>query len=678
MGLMEGFFHPHSVAIVGSMSPGKLGSILAWQILQGGFRGKLCAVNPKAEGILGIPGYSAPSDIPDRPDLAIIVAPAPTVASILEDCGKSGIRGAVIITSGFSEVGNRSGDEEIQEAARRHGIRFIGPNCAGIANPGINFFPTLEVRTSAGGIGLITQSGAIGGMILGRAQQRDLGISKFISYGNGSDLTQVDFLNYLAEDEDTKVVALYIESVSSGRAFMNALAECSRRKPVLVIKAGRTSAGTRATASHTGSMAGSDAVYAAAIRSSGAIRVDTVDALLDICKGFTQISHLNGKKIIIVTNSGGPGVLTADHAEEIGLSVPEPGPDLQAHLRTFLPGHCSIRNPIDLTVEGTEESYRNTLKSTLPDYDAAIAINVGTSYLDNLALARGVVDGAKDSGKPVLACFVPEQLMTESTDLMKTAGIACYSSGEQAVSVLAEIANYAGQRSKRIEKKMIPSSGETRRLPGSGKMLEPEAMAWLKENGIPVPNFWVAASAQEAVQACEKLGYPTVMKVVSPDILHKSDVGGVVVGIRDADAARQAFEAIQKSALGKDFRGAVVYPMVKDAQEVLLGLSTDPQFGPVVAFGLGGIYTEIWRDIVLRVAPVEPEEALEMIHEIRAIALLKGARGKPPYDLGALAKTISTFSRLPFLYPQISEVDLNPVFVRQDGLVVGDVRVITQ
>ncbi len=672
------FFTPQSVAIIGSMSPGKLGAILTGQILQGGYRGYLCAVNPKSEGMQGIPAYTSPSAIPTVPDLAIIVSPASTVAAVLDECGQAGIRSAVIITSGFSEVGNHEGEQEIKAVARRHGIRFIGPNCAGIANAGFDFFPTLEVRTAAGGIGLITQSGALGGVVLGRAQQRELGISKFISYGNGSDLSEVDFLDYLARDEATKVVALYIESVTNGRAFMDALAECSRRKPVLVIKAGRTSAGTRATASHTGSMAGSDAVYSAAIRASGALRVRTVDALLDICEGFTRLPHLSGKKIIIVTNSGGPGVLTADHAEELGLNVAEPGPELQAQLRTFLPGHCSLKNPIDLTVEGTEEGYRKTLISALQDYDAAVAINVGTSYLDNLALARGVTDGASSCAKPVLASFVPEQLMTGSTDYLKQAGIPCYPSGEQAVSVLAEIARYEEHHSKPVGKKNVPVAVDARKLPGNSKMLEPEAMAWLKENGIPAPEYAVAVSAEEAIRACEKLGYPTVMKVVSPDILHKSDVGGVIVGIHDADAARQAFEAIRKSAQGKDFRGVVLYPQVKDAQEVLLGLSIDPQFGPVVAFGLGGIYTEIFRDIVLRVAPIDASEAMEMIHEIRGIKLLQGARGKPPYALETLAQTLAAFSRLPFIYPQIGEIDLNPVFLRTNGLIVGDVRVITR
>jgi acetyltransferase len=673
---LKSFFYPKSVAIIGSMSPGKLGAMLARQILEGGYSGSLAAVNPKSEGAEGISGYSSTAAIPQTPDLALIVSPAATVANMLDDCGKAGIRAAVIITSGFSEAGNSKGEQEIVQVARKHGIRFIGPNCAGIASAGFDFFPTLELRAPAGAVGLISQSGALGGVVLGCAQQRKLGISKFISYGNGSDLSQVDFLRYLAEDGETKVVALYIESVNDGRAFMEALSECVRHKPVLVIKAGRTSVGRRATASHTGSMAGSDAVYDAAIRASGAIRVRSVEALMDLCEGFIQAAPVSGRKLLIVTNSGGPGVLAADLAEEIGFNVSEPLAELQAQLRTFLPGHCSLKNPIDLTVEGTEEGYRKTLQILLKDYDAAVAINVGTSYLDNLALGRGVVEGARSSGKPVMASFVPEQLMAESTAYMKQNGVIDFPSGERAVSVLAEMARYESHRSLFSKKKPVQTNLESRALPADGYMLEPQAMIWLKENGIPVPEFYLATSADEAVQACERLGYPTVMKVVSPDILHKSDVGGVVVGIRNAKAARKAFGSIQQSAQGKVFCGAVVYPMIKQAQEVLLGLSNDPQFGPVVAFGLGGIYTEIWRDIVLRVAPVDPDEAMEMIHQIKAIKLLTGARGTPPCDLETLAQTLSNFSRLPFLYPEIGEVDLNPVFLLPKGLVVGDIRVI--
>jgi acetate---CoA ligase (ADP-forming) len=670
------FFYPKAVAIIGSMSPGKLGAILAKQILEGGYGGSLAAVNPKAEGAEGISGYTCTSAIPQTPDLALIVSPAATVATMLDDCGKAGTRAAVIITSGFSETGNSKGEQEILQAARKHGIRFIGPNCAGIASAGFDFFPTLELRAPAGGVGLISQSGALGGVVLGCAQQRQLGISKFISYGNGSDLSQVDFLRYLAEDDETKVVALYIESVNDGRAFMEALSECARRKPVLVIKAGRTSVGRRATASHTGSMAGSDAVYDAAICASGAIRVRSVEALMDLCEGFIQTPPVLGNKLLIVTNSGGPGVLAADLAEESGFNVSEPSAELQAELRTFLPGHCSLKNPIDLTVEGTEEGYRKTLQILLKEYDAAVAINVGTSYLDNLALGRGVAAGAFGSGKPVMASFVPEQLMFESAAYMKQNGVVDFPSGERAVSVLAEMTRYEQHHSLVSKKKKHQTDWEAHPLPENGFLLEPQAMSWLKENGIPVPEFYLAENADEAVQACEMLGYPTVMKVVSPDILHKSDVGGVVVGIGDAKAARKAFGSIQQSAQGKVFCGAVIYPMIKQAQEVLLGLSNDPQFGPVVAFGLGGIYTEIWRDVVLRVAPVDPDEAMEMIHQIKAIKLLTGARGAPPSDLETLAKTLSIFSQLPFQYPEIGEVDLNPVFLMPKGLVVGDVRVI--
>jgi acetate---CoA ligase (ADP-forming) len=672
----KSFFYPQGVAIIGSMTPGKLGALLAGQIQEGGYRGSLCAVNPKAQGAPGIPGYASAGAIPQQPDLALVVSPAATVAAALDDCGRAGIHAAVIITSGFSETGNHNGEEEIARVARQYGIRYIGPNCAGIASAGYDFFPTLELRTRAGGVGIITQSGALGGVLLGAAQQRNLGISKFISYGNGSDLSQVDFLRYLAEDDETKVVAVYIESVSDGRLFMEALSDCARRKPVLAIKAGRTSAGKRATASHTGSMAGSDAVYDAALRSSGAIRVRSVEALVDLCEGFMHIPPVTGKRIGIVTNSGGPGVLAADHAEDLGLNVPEPSAEAQAGLRVFLPGHCSLKNPIDLTVEGTEDGYRKTLQILLKEVDAAVAINVGTPYLDNLSLARGVVDGARESGKPVLTNFLPAQLMAESSAYLAENGMINYPSGERAVSVLREMSRYGEMRGRLAAQKPTASGAETRPLPGDGPMLEPQAMAWLRENGIPVPEYRVAASADEAVEACEQLGYPTVMKVVSPDILHKSDAGGVIVGIRDATAARKAFADIQRAAQGKTFCGAVIYPLVRDAQEVLLGITRDPQFGPVVAFGLGGIYTEILRDFSLAVAPVDEQEAMAMIHEIKAIQLLKGARGKAPCDLEALARTLAAFSQLPFRYPEIAEIDLNPVFLLPKGLVVGDVRVI--
>jgi len=678
---LERLFYPRGVAVVGSMSPGKLGCELVKQMLAGGYAGDLFAVNPKAEGFGGVPGCASVAGIGRPVDLAVIVSPPATVAGVLGDCGAAGVPAALVITSGFSEVGNRTGEAEILAAARKFNIRMVGPNCAGIANTSCGLYPTLELRPPAGNVALVSQSGALGGAVLARAQELGLGISKFVSYGNGADLTQVDFLRYLAGDAETSVVALYIESVRSGREFMDALEACCRAKPVVVIKAGRTSVGKRATASHTGSMAGSDAVYDAAIRQSGAIRVRSVDDLIDQCIAFSSLPPARGRRMLIVTNSGGPGVLAADQAEEAGLEVGEPSQAAQERLREFLPAHCSLKNPIDLTVEGTREGFRRTFETLLGEYDLGLAMNVSTPYLDTLSLAQGIVEGSAGSGKPVTANFLPTQLAGEGVERLKAGGIPNFLSGERAVNALAAMARYSAFQADAHHRPgrkpwAAESSEEPRGLPGSGQMLEPEAMAWLRENGIPVPPFRHVSSPEEAAAACREVGFPAVMKVVSPQILHKSDVGGVVVGIGDEAAALEAFAAMRRAAQGKEFCGAVVYPQLSGGQEVLVGLSHDPQFGPVVAFGLGGVYTEIWKDVALRVAPVDRDTAREMIAEIRSARLLQGARGRKPADLEALADLLVRFSGLPFRYPEIGEIDLNPVFVFPEGLFVGDVRVI--
>jgi acetate---CoA ligase (ADP-forming) len=679
---LENLFTPHSLAVIGSTSPGKLGAELIQQIVDGGFAGPVYAVNPKAQGARGVPGYASIAEIGAPVDLAIIASPAASAAGVLEECGVAGIHAAVVITSGVGEVGNRAGEDELVRIARQHGIRMIGPNCAGIANTRHKLFPTLEWRPPEGEVALVTQSGALGGVILAMAAEVGLGISKFVSYGNGADLAQEDLLRYLSTDPETKVVTVYIESVRNGRLFMEALAECAAAKPVIVIKAGRTDAGRRATASHTGSMAGSDAVYDAAIRACGALRVTGVEEMLDLCRAFVAVPGLpEGKRVAIVTNSGGPGVLAADRAAELGLEIPEPSVALKEQLRAFLPPIASLRNPIDLTVEGSEEGFRRTLAAMLAEeYDAAIAINVGTGYLDNLALGRGAADGAAESGKPLLANFQPAQLVDAPVKHLASRGIPNFASGERAAAALARMAEYAQARSRPAGAYQIASrdiAGAPDRLfGGRNALLEPEAMAWLKREEMPVPAYAHVRSAKDAVEAARELGFPVVMKVVSPDILHKSDRGGVAVGLASQKAVRAAFKHIRQNTAGCDFRGVVLYPMVKGARETLLGFTRDPQFGPVVMFGLGGIYTEVWRDVALRVAPVTPGTAMEMIRGLRAFPLLAGARGGFHADLQALAGLIACFSRLPFAYPEVGEIDLNPLFVTEDNLVVGDARVI--
>ena len=670
---LQNLFYPRGVAVVGSTSEGKIGWELIRQMLDGGYE-RIFAVNPKVQGAFGVPGYAAVTKIEQPVDMAVIVSPPSTVPGVLEDCGRAGVRAAVVITAGFSEVGNEAGEAEIKQVAGRYSIRFIGPNCAGLINTAHHLYPTLETRPPAGSVAVVAQSGAVGGVLTAWAREFGLGISKFVSYGNGADLNEIDFLHYLAGDAETRVVALYIESASGGREFMQAVRECVAQKPVVVIKAGRTQSGQRATLSHTGSLAGADAVYDAALRQCGAIRVHTIEEMFDLCKAFVHLPRLQGRRVAIVTNSGGPGVLAADRAEEVGLDVAEPGPATKEKLAEFLPAHCALKNPIDLTVEGTEEGYRKTLLALAEEYDALLALNIATPYLDSMALARGVCDAAEQSDRPIVAAFLPHQIVAASVDYLQERGLPNFATGERAVAALAGVADYSELGNQRISDPALPNSpiSQFPNLP----TLEPEAMAWLRENGIPTPEFRFAATRDEAVQGCREIGYPVVMKVVSPEILHKSDVGGVIVGIGDDKAAMDAFEAIRRAAEGHDLRGVVIYPLIRDGQEVLLGLSRDPQFGPVVAFGLGGIYTEVWRDVALRVAPVDRAEAQAMIREIKSFPLLEGVRGQKPRDLDALADVLVKFSQLPFRYPEIGEVDLNPVFLFSKGLVVGDVRVI--
>ncbi len=358
-------FYPRAVALIGSVAEGKVGYELLRQMLRGGYANAF-VVNPKAQGSLGVAGYAGIAAIPSPVDLAVISSPAATVAGVLEECGHAGVKAAVIISSGFSEMGNRAGEAEIVEVAGRHGIRLVGPNCAGIINTAARLCPTMETLPPPGQVALISQSGALAGVVLGWAARDGLGISKFVSYGNRADVNEIDLLDYLAEDDETRVVGVYIETVSDGRGFMAAAAKCAARKPVIVIKAGRGTSGQRATLSHTGSLAGSDAVYDATLRQCGAIRVDSAEELFDLCRGFIGIPQgVRGRRIAIVTNSGGPSILAADRAEALSLDVAEPGPEIKAKLAAFLPPHAALKNPIDLTVEGTERGYREALLALL-------------------------------------------------------------------------------------------------------------------------------------------------------------------------------------------------------------------------------------------------------------------------------------------------------------------------
>ncbi|MDR2529374.1 MAG: acetate--CoA ligase family protein [Synergistaceae bacterium] len=669
---LKAMFYPNSVAVFGSAGEGKLANVLTGRLLDGGMK-RVCIVNPKKESAREAKGYASLLDLPEPVDLVVVASPANTVKGILEDCGKTGVKAAVIISSGFSEAGNSAGERELVGIARQHGIRFIGPNCAGMVSTHARLVATLETAPPVGNISIISQSGAVGGSFMALSADDGVGIAKFVSYGNGGDLTVLELLRYLKEDPETKVVALYLETVPSGREFMGAVREVRSVKPVVIVKSGRTNTGQRAALSHTGSMAGADAVCDAALRQCGAIRVDTLQDLFDVCKGFATLPPVKGKKLLVITNSGGPGVMTTDKAEMDGLLIQETSDGVKAELKKFLPSFAGLRNPIDLTVEGTGEQYEQAIVTSLAENDAAVALYIGTPYLKAMPVARGVAAAAKRSAKPVAAVMQVGCDIGDSLKYLREEGIPCFASGERAVSVLAAMAR---ERQSAKKEPCIAHVAPGSFKDGTKRLLEPEAMRLLRENGISVPKFAFAQDEEQTVKSCKEIGYPVVMKIVSPQIIHKSDCGGVVLNVRDEEGVRSTFKKLKMIGEGKDFKGVVSYPMLKGGKEVIIGLSRDPSFGPLVAFGMGGVYTEVLRDITFRVAPIEKNEALEMIQEIKMYPLMRGVRGEAPVDVDALAEAIAAFSRLPLLYPDIAEADLNPVFVYEKGILVADVRIL--
>ncbi|MCR4433331.1 MAG: acetate--CoA ligase family protein [Caldiserica bacterium] len=673
-------FYPRSVAVAGSVSEGKLGYFLIKQLLEGGFE-KVYALNPKGQGALSVPGFRSAGEIGEELDLVVIASPAFTVKEVLEDCGKNGVKDAVIISAGFSEIGNVEGEKELLRIAKKYSLRFVGPNCAGIVNTSHKLFATLETRPPSGCTAFISQSGALGGAVLSWAEEQGLGFSKFVSYGNGADIDDLELLDYLREDPETRVVALYLESARRGRKLLEAMRKVSQRKPLVVIKSGKSQAGQRATLSHTGSMAGSDEVFDAAIKETGAIRVEGIEEMFDLCKGFSTLPSVKGKRVFIVTNSGGPGVLTADKAEELGLEVSEPTPPLKEKLGQILSERCSLKNPVDLTVEGTEENFRRSLilglteTGEFPGYDAAIAINVGTPFLDSVALARGIVDAFRETGKPILASFLAGKTVEEGVRFLKQNGIPNFLTGERAIKVIYWMSEYEARKAK-IKEPLPPPEPKRKGISWKFPELEPEVFQFLKENSLPVPEFRFARDEEEVSEAAEEIGYPVVMKVVSPDVIHKSDLGGVILNIRDQAGAQDSFRRLKEVAAGMRFLGVTLFPMIHPLHEALVGIYRDPQFGPVVAFGLGGIFTEIVRDLSLKLAPLDREDAFSLVEGTKLSQILRGARGQKPCDLESLIDLLIKVSLMPFLYPEIEEMDLNPVFLLEKGVLIGDARII--
>lgn len=683
-GLFDQLFKPKTIAVFGSVKQDKIGHQLVTQLTDGKFPGSILAVNPKGEspeGFPAIPGFPSLTQAPFPPDLALIAVPAPFVDSVIRSCGEGGVPFAVVFTSGFSEIGNRDEEARLKETAGRYGLRLIGPNCAGIMDTRTGMYASIEVRALPGKTAFVTQSGAVGGAVLALAKIRGIGFSKFVSYGNRVDIGEVELLEYLESDPDTEVIALYLESLQNGREFMRAVRRVSRNKPVLIIKAGRSVSGLRAASSHTGSLAGSDEIFAAMIRQTGALRLPGMEEMLDLCDGLTSLPRLKGDRLVVVTNSGGPGILTSDRAEELGLKVKESPPHLREELKAFLPNHCAFANPIDLTVEGTQEGYRHTLQAVLrSEYDAAIAINVATPFLDSAALAEGILEAASSQKqpKPLVAVFMAGEIVEDGIERLKKGGIPVFPTGERAAYVLSKMHEYT-LRSAGAESSLEQAAGgEPAPLPfpNEAPILEPEALSFLEEQGFPFPEHRYITDAEQIPEAVRNLRFPLVMKVVSPQILHKSDVGGVCLKLEDEGQVQHAFSDMARRFSSRGFRGAMLYRQVMEGLEIIAGIKQDPTFGPVVLVGAGGVLTELVRDSAVRIAPFGCGEAEDMLSELKINRIFAGYRGGTALDREALADLLVRLSGLAVRYSAIQELDFNPIFLRQQGLLIGDVRII--
>jgi acetyltransferase len=692
--MLEAFFSPQAVAVIGAARhPEKLGYGVLHNIQQYGYDGKIYPINPQAEEILGLKSYPSVLAIPDPIDLAIIVVPAKLVAQAVEECGQKGIKGVIIITAGFREAGLEGVREEkrIVAIAQQYGMRIIGPNCLGMIDTIIPLNASFAAGMPPRGyIAFTSQSGALCTAILDWALAEGIGFSRFVSLGNKADVDEVDLLQAWRDDPNSRVIIAYIEGLSDGQKFMQVARDVTRRLPVIAIKAGNTESGSRAVSSHTGSLAGSERAYQAAFRQSGVLRAESVEHLFDLSLAFAYQPMLKGEGIAIVTNAGGPGVMAADALERSGMRLATLSADTVQKLQANLPPAANIHNPIDVLGDAQVDRYALAIEAVLRDPNVGglmviLAPQVMTK-IETTAEAVGKLAGQFD--KPVLGCFMGEAKVGPGIRILHDYHVPNYPFPERAVEAFRAMRDYWQWRERPIEasEQFAVDADKVRlvmaRVRGEGRSTigDAEAREIATAYGFRVPRSELAKTSDEAVKIASEIGYPVAVKVASPDILHKSDIGGVKLDLRDAEAVRDAFDLVVYRALrymaDAQIWGVQVQEMVPKGKEVILGVSKDPQFGPMLMFGLGGIYVEALKDVTFRIAPISRREAEEMISEIRAYPLLRGVRGERPTDLNAITDALLRVSQLVTDFPEIVELDINPLMVHEQGAVAVDMRLV--
>ncbi|GIV63211.1 MAG: acyl-CoA synthetase [Bellilinea sp.] len=687
------FFAPRGVAIIGaSATPNKLSYGILRNMTLYGYQGQIAPVNPKADEILGLKCYPDITSVPDPLDLAVIVLPAPVIPATLEACGQRGIRAVIIISGGFKEVGEEGAslEKQILEIASRYQMRLIGPNCVGTLDlySGLNT-TFIQGVPQKGGIGFISQSGAVGGGVVDYIRNKFIGFANFASLGNEADITETDVIEYLSEEEHTRVIAVYVEMIRDGRRFMQIARQVTPQKPIVLLKAGRTGAGARAVSSHTGSLAGSHAAYRAAFQQAGVIEAQTVSDLFDISMALAHQPLPKGNRVAIITNAGGPAALLSDSLAEHGLQIADLEERTRAALRSRLNPAAQVANPIDMLGGAEPPEYEFALQQALadPNVDAAVVILVPQALVNPLEVAEKIIQVSASRQKPVLTCFMGEWSVAQARERLHGSGIPMYVFPEIPGRVLGAMLQYARwQEQPRFEasrlSKIDRSAAEQvlAQTVGQAALGEAQTRPLFEAYGIPVVAGQAAHSAEQAAEIAQKIGFPVALKIISPDILHKSDVGGIRLHLNDPQSVREAYQEMLNSIAIRlpqaHLEGVLVERMAAKGQEVIIGMRRDPNFGPLMMFGLGGIYVELFGDVSFRVAPLTRREALEMIHQTRAGTLLSGFRGEEPGDLDAVVDVILRLSQLALDFPQIAEMEVNPLRVFRQGALALDGRII--
>ncbi len=681
--MLESLIYPQTVAVFGaSRNPGKVGHAVVANLINSGFKGSIVPVNPEATEVLGLKCYRSLKDYDGKVDLSVIVVPPKFVKDAIQSSIDAGAKVVTVITAGFKEVSAEGAalEQELVDLCKSQGVRLMGPNCLGIFNThhrmNATFAPSMP---PAGRISVISQSGALCVAILDWAAQQKLGIGKVISIGNKADLNEADFLQALAEDKETGVIASYLENIKEGNKFLRIAEEAAAIKPVVILKVGVTQAGAKAASSHTGSLAGADMAYGAAFKRAGVIRAENFEALFDYAQAFAAQPLPNGNRVAVITNAGGPGIMAADAAESLGLKMVTPSEATKAKLRPLLPAAASVGNPVDVIGDAAPDLYINSLKVLQEDDDIdAIVVVVTPQNMTQPSVLAEKLAAAHNGKKPLLTTFMGGEAVEGAKEKLMAAGIPNYPS-ERAMDALRAMCDYAAWRRRPprivarfpVNRRRVDRVLQMQVRSGQAQVGEVDAKEILRAYEFNILAGHLARTADEAVEIAERIGYPVVLKISSPDIIHKSDFGGVRINLANAEQVRDAFDLmmlrIQRRAPNAHIRGGFVEKMGTRGREVILGMTRDPQFGPMLMFGLGGIFVEVMKDVTFHLAPITAEEAMQMLKGTRSYALLQGARGQSPVDLDAIAGALQRISQLATDYPQISELDINPLIVGPVG-----------